>query len=288
MIGLARSAFQNPDVQNSVRSVSSIGEWTTYLVAVEVLAKGLGAEKCLREPQRSHIHIYFSHFQDIRVLSALRTKYGDDLLEQTLTVCSGLDMVNIYNCYFVFPSKKVMEVSLIGKTNYGFSTFRISSRRPSNKNSCVLMWCVFQAWLVGLRRLTNNVKMNNVCPKTNLEKHWKRLRMTTTVDGQVSVRAIAKTFASGKTEKLVYQTLAECGLPNGKVRECVWSSRKYLLCSPVTRNALWMNDRVVRTLGKSFCRSPDADFAAFSYPNISNNIRTEWPLMNFLHNRDYN
>ena len=83
------------------------------------------------------------------------------------------------------------------------------------------MWCVFQAWLVGLRRLTNNVKMNNVCPKTNLEKHWKRLRMTTTVDGQVSVRAIAKTFASGKTEKLVYQTLAECGLPNGKVRECV-------------------------------------------------------------------
>ena len=49
-------------------------------------------------------------FQDIRVLSSLRTKYGDDLLEQTLTVCSGLDMVNIYNCYFVFPNKKVMEV----------------------------------------------------------------------------------------------------------------------------------------------------------------------------------
>ena len=65
-------------------------------------------------------------FQDIRVLSSLRTKYGDDLLEQTLTVCSGLDMVNIYNCYFVFPSKKVMEVRLIGKTNYGFSRFRIS------------------------------------------------------------------------------------------------------------------------------------------------------------------
>ena len=41
--------------------------------------------------------------------------------------------------------------------------------------------------------------------------------MTTTVDGNVSVRAIAKTFASGKTEKLVYQTLLECGLPNGKV-----------------------------------------------------------------------
>ncbi len=46
---------------------------------------------------------------------------------------------------------------------------------------------------------------------------WKRLRMTTTVDGQVSVRAIAKTFASGKTEKLVHQTLAEVGFPSGKV-----------------------------------------------------------------------
>lgn len=38
-----------------------------------------------------------------------------------------------------------------------------------------------------------------------------------TVDGNVSVRAIAKTFASGKTEKLVYQTLAEVGLPSEKV-----------------------------------------------------------------------
>jgi len=42
--------------------------------------------------------------------------------------------------------------------------------------------------------------------------------MTTTVEGAVSVRAVAKTFASGKTEKLVYQTLAECDMPCGKVR----------------------------------------------------------------------
>ena len=45
--------------------------------------------------------------------------------------------------------------------------------------------------------------------------------MTTTVDGNVSVRAIAKTFASGKTEKLVYQTLAELGLPSGKVKRFI-------------------------------------------------------------------
>ena len=33
----------------------------------------------------------------------------------------------------------------------------------------------------------------------------------------ISVKNIAKTFASGKTEKLVYQTLAELGLPSEKV-----------------------------------------------------------------------
>ncbi len=47
---------------------------------------------------------------------------------------------------------------------------------------------------------------------------WKRILLTTTVDGRVSVRAISKTFASGKTEKLVYESLAELDLPSGKVR----------------------------------------------------------------------
>lgn len=46
--------------------------------------------------------------------------------------------------------------------------------------------------------------------------------MTTTVDGSVSVRAVAKTFASGKTEKHVYTTLEKCALPSGKV--CTYSS----------------------------------------------------------------
>jgi len=46
---------------------------------------------------------------------------------------------------------------------------------------------------------------------------WKRILLTTTVDGKVSIRAIAKTFASGKTEKLVYESLAELDLPSGKV-----------------------------------------------------------------------
>lgn len=34
--------------------------------------------------------------------------------------------------------------------------------------------------------------------------------------GKVPVKVVAKTFASGKTEKLVYQCLLEMNLPSGK------------------------------------------------------------------------
>ena len=41
-------------------------------------------------------------------------------------------------------------------------------------------------------------------------------RFLVSVEGLVPVRHITKTFASGKTEKIVYQALADVGLPNGK------------------------------------------------------------------------
>lgn len=44
-----------------------------------------------------------------------------------------------------------------------------------------------------------------------------RLGMLVDVNGKVPVKVIARTFASGKTEKLVYQCLADLGLPSGKV-----------------------------------------------------------------------
>lgn len=37
-------------------------------------------------------------------------------------------------------------------------------------------------------------------------------------NGKVPVKVVARTFASGKTEKLVYQCLSDLGLPSGKVR----------------------------------------------------------------------
>lgn len=44
-----------------------------------------------------------------------------------------------------------------------------------------------------------------------------RLRMLVDPNGKVPVKVVAKTFASGKTEKLVYQCLSDLGLPSGKV-----------------------------------------------------------------------
>lgn len=55
--------------------------------------------------------------------------------------------------------------------------------------------------------------------------------------GKVPVKVIARTFASGKTEKLVYQCLADLGLPSGKVSvrgEEVLNSILFLICSPFT------------------------------------------------------
>lgn len=46
---------------------------------------------------------------------------------------------------------------------------------------------------------------------------WMRLRMLVDPNGKVPVKVVARTFASGKTEKLVYQCLADLGLSSGKV-----------------------------------------------------------------------
>lgn len=43
-----------------------------------------------------------------------------------------------------------------------------------------------------------------------------RLGFLVDVKGRVPVKVVARTFASGKTEKLVYSVFAELGLPSGK------------------------------------------------------------------------
>ncbi|XP_038212511.1 1-phosphatidylinositol 4,5-bisphosphate phosphodiesterase isoform X2 [Zerene cesonia] len=119
--------------------------------------------------------------KDTKLNDKLVTKHGDQLEEKSLTICSGTDYININYQHVVCPDANTAKV-----------------------------------WLEGLRKITHNVKANNVCPMTCLKKHWMRLSFLTDPKGKVPVKVVARTFASGKTEKLVYQCLSELGLPSGK------------------------------------------------------------------------
>jgi len=119
--------------------------------------------------------------KDPRLLATLTKRHGENFHARSLIVCSGLDMVNISCTHIICKDLTTAEV-----------------------------------WREGLRLLTNNNKINNVSPMQNLKKHWMRLRFMVSVNGLVPVRHLTKTFASGKTEKMVYQALADVGLPNGK------------------------------------------------------------------------
>ncbi|XP_043243202.1 1-phosphatidylinositol 4,5-bisphosphate phosphodiesterase-like isoform X2 [Amphibalanus amphitrite] len=116
--------------------------------------------------------------RDPKLLNQLQARHGADLEAKSLSICSGTDMVNINLQHVILPDVETAKI-----------------------------------WQQGLRTITNNSKMNNVCVRTVLEKHWMRLCFSVDQDGKITVKNIARTFASGKTEKLVYQCLGELGLP---------------------------------------------------------------------------
>ncbi|XP_061376824.1 1-phosphatidylinositol 4,5-bisphosphate phosphodiesterase isoform X2 [Danaus plexippus] len=119
--------------------------------------------------------------KDVKLNNNLEKKHGNNLEEKSLTICSGTDYININYQHIVCPDANTATV-----------------------------------WKEGLRAITHNNKINNICPRTSLMKHWMRLSFLTDPKGKVPVKVVARTFASGKTEKLVYQCLSELGLPSGK------------------------------------------------------------------------
>lgn len=46
---------------------------------------------------------------------------------------------------------------------------------------------------------------------------WLRLTLTLNARNRIPVRVIMKTFASGRNERIVYQSLKDLNLPHGKV-----------------------------------------------------------------------
>nr|DBA27114.1 TPA: hypothetical protein GDO54_011290 [Pyxicephalus adspersus] len=121
--------------------------------------------------------------KDPKILSALESagKTESDLEGRIVCVCSGTDLVNINFIYMVAESVEVAK-----------------------------------QWVEGLRSITHNFRANNVSPMTCLKKHWMKLMFLTNVNGKIPVRSITRTFASGRTEKVIFQALKELGLPSGK------------------------------------------------------------------------
>uniref|UniRef100_A0A4W4F698 1-phosphatidylinositol 4,5-bisphosphate phosphodiesterase n=1 Tax=Electrophorus electricus TaxID=8005 RepID=A0A4W4F698_ELEEL len=133
---------------------------------------------------------YFDRFDekgmlqsDPKVLSALEATGNreSDLEDRLICICSGTDLVNLSFMYIVAQSADIAK-----------------------------------QWAGSLRSLIHNARANNVCPKTCLSKHWMRLSFLTNVNGKIPVRSITRTFASGKTERVIFQVLKDLGLPSGK------------------------------------------------------------------------
>ncbi|OON20455.1 Phosphatidylinositol-specific phospholipase C, X domain protein [Opisthorchis viverrini] len=101
--------------------------------------------------------------------------------DRIVTICSGLDLVNIIYTHMIAPEPETAAY-----------------------------------WIQQLRSLTHNTKAVNVCPMTQLRKHWIRLTLSVNPKNKIPVRVIMKTFASGRNERVVFQSLKELGLPHGK------------------------------------------------------------------------
>uniref|UniRef100_A0A3P9I442 Phosphoinositide phospholipase C n=1 Tax=Oryzias latipes TaxID=8090 RepID=A0A3P9I442_ORYLA len=119
--------------------------------------------------------------KDPKILSSFESigKTEADLEGCIICICSGADLVNLSFMFMVADN-------------------------PETK------------WIEGLRSVIHNFKANNVCPMTCLKKHWMKMCFLTNINGKIPVRGITRTFASGKTEKGIFQALKDLGLPSGK------------------------------------------------------------------------
>ncbi|XP_051775236.1 1-phosphatidylinositol 4,5-bisphosphate phosphodiesterase beta-4 isoform X2 [Erpetoichthys calabaricus] len=135
--------------------------------------------------------------KDPKLISALEAagKLDNDLEGRIVCICSGTDLVNLNFIYMIADSPETAKL-----------------------------------WKEGLSSAIHNFRANNVCPMTCLTKHWMRLSFLTNTNGKIPVRSITRTFASGKTEKVIFQVLKELGLPSGKndeIEHSVFTFQKF-------------------------------------------------------------
>uniref|UniRef100_A0AAR2J224 1-phosphatidylinositol 4,5-bisphosphate phosphodiesterase n=1 Tax=Pygocentrus nattereri TaxID=42514 RepID=A0AAR2J224_PYGNA len=123
--------------------------------------------------------------KDLKILSALEAtgKSEGDLEGRIICICSGTDLVNLSFMYIVAQNISIAK-----------------------------------QWTDSLRSLIHNSRANNVCPMTCLRKHVWYLKKPFLMHAGICffVCSITRTFASGKTEKVIFQALKDLGLPSGK------------------------------------------------------------------------
>ncbi|CAH8615672.1 unnamed protein product [Dicrocoelium dendriticum] len=119
--------------------------------------------------------------KDEKLVSQIQERSPGISWDRIVTICSGLDMVNIIYTHMIAPDSETASY-----------------------------------WIQQLRSLTHNTKAANVCPMTQLRKHWIRLTLSVNPKNKIPVRVIMRTFASGRNERVVFQSLKELGLPHGK------------------------------------------------------------------------
>ncbi|XP_072218426.1 1-phosphatidylinositol 4,5-bisphosphate phosphodiesterase beta-4-like isoform X1 [Leuresthes tenuis] len=155
--------------------------------------------------------------------------------------------VDEYGFFITWKSEgkegQVLECSLINSIRVGavpkdpkiLASFEAVGKTEADLDGCIICICsgtdlvnlsfmfmvaespeAARKWIEGLRSVIHNFKANNVCPMTCLKKHWMRMCFLTNVNGKIPVRGITRTFASGKTEKGIFQALKDLGLPSGK------------------------------------------------------------------------
>ncbi|TGZ47840.1 hypothetical protein CRM22_011021 [Opisthorchis felineus] len=119
--------------------------------------------------------------KDEKLIAQIQERGPGKSWDRIVTICSGLDLVNIIYTHMIAPEPETAAY-----------------------------------WIQQLRSLTHNTKAVNVCPMTQLRKHWIRLTLSVNPKNKIPVRVIMKTFASGRNERVVFQSLKELGLPHGK------------------------------------------------------------------------
>ncbi|KAJ7412664.1 1-phosphatidylinositol 4,5-bisphosphate phosphodiesterase beta-4 isoform X1 [Willisornis vidua] len=133
--------------------------------------------------------------KDPKILTALEAvgKSENELEGRIVCVCSGTDLVNISFTYMVAENTEIAKDETAGPRFLCESgiifVYRESLRSYIGR---------LKQWVEGLGSIIHNFRANNVSPMTCLKKH------------------ITRTFASGKTEKVIFQALKELGLPSGK------------------------------------------------------------------------